>query len=446
MQTLTTEPTAEIERAPDTARASGAPMRILIASHSHPEVSNGGAEIAAFQLFQALRSRADCRAWFLGCDRNAEAGRLGAVLSQPFSDDEYIYGVGAFDWFKFANPDPRFRTEIERLFVELAPDVVHFHHYINFGVEAFCHLKRVRPDCRIVLTLHEYLAICHHFGQMVTKPHNTLCYQSGPARCQTCFPEVSRADFYLRRRYIERFFDLVDVFISPSQFLAERYLAWGVPADKMVVLENLMPPPGGAPADPPLAGPLRIGFFGQISSLKGIDVLFDTAAILATQEVSGISLEVHGDYRGQPPQFQAAFLERLGRAGSNIRFNGPYDRQRVDQLMQSVHAVVVPSVWWENSPVVIQEAIRNRRPVICSDVGGMAEKVRDGVDGFHFSVGNATALAALLQDLALDHAGLAKVRQKATAASPISSTVEDFLAVYEGTYCLRGGSASRFLP
>jgi glycosyltransferase involved in cell wall biosynthesis len=53
----------------------------------------------------------------------------------------------------------------------------------------------------------------------------------------------------------------------------------------------------------------------------------------------------------------------------------------------------VPSVWWENSPLVIQEAFFHRRPVICSDVGGMAEKVRDGVDGIHFRVGDAFSLA-----------------------------------------------------
>ena len=54
--------------------------------------------------------------------------------------------------------------------------------------------------------------------------------------------------------------------------------------------------------------------------------------------------------------------------------------------MSSVDWVVVPSIWWENSPLVIQEAFMHGRPVICSDIGGMAEKVNDGVDGLHFRV------------------------------------------------------------
>jgi glycosyltransferase involved in cell wall biosynthesis len=408
-------------------------LRILIASHSHPEVSNGGAEIAAFELFRSLRAREDCAAWFLGCDRTAGVDKPGAVLSQPFSDDEYIYATGAFDWFKFANPDPRFPQEMERLFLDLAPDVVHFHHYTNFGVEVFQHLKRVAPSCKIVLTLHEYLAICNHYGQMVTQGHRNLCYQATPARCQRCFPEIGKSDFFLRKLYIDRFFSLVDMFVSPSQFLAERYIAGGIPAEKMTVLENLMPEAAiTQAAQLPEDGTLRLGFFGQISSLKGIDVIFDAAALLAKDEVSAVSFEIFGDYRGQPAEFQTAFLERLAKAGANIRFNGPYDRLRVNQLMQSVHAILVPSVWWENSPVVIQEALRNKRPVICSDIGGMAEKIRDGVDGFHFAAGNPVALASLIRRMVENRAMLTGIAASLSGIPELVSGMEDYLVLYRG--------------
>ena len=216
-------------------------LRVLIASHGHPELSNGGAEIAAYQLFHGLKERGDCKTWFLGCDRDPSTDRVDVEFSQPFSDDEYIYTTREFDWFKFANLDVRFRGAFERLLLELKPNIVHLHHYINFGVEAIQHVKRALPSCTIVVTLHEYLAICHHFGQMITKGHRNLCYQSGPARCQKCFPAIGKSDFFLRKRYIERFFELVDIFISPSHFLADRYIEWGIPANKIVMLENLMP-------------------------------------------------------------------------------------------------------------------------------------------------------------------------------------------------------------
>ena len=411
--------------------APAAKLRLLIASHSHPEVTNGGAEIAAYQLFRALQNRDDMESWFLGCDRRAGTDKPGAVLTQPHSIHEYLYATNAFDWFKFANRDPRFPAEIEKLFLKIKPDIVHFHHYINFGVEIFAHLKRVVPTARIILTLHEYLAICHQYGQMVTKDHHNLCYQATPARCNSCFPAIDKSDFFLRKLYISRFLGLVDLFISPSHFLAERYIAWGIPADRITVVENLMPesiatPPAKLPAD----RTLRIGFFGQISSLKGIDVMFDAAAILAKDEDTPVSLEIFGDYRGQPPEFQAAFLARLEKAPPNLRFNGPYDRQRVNRLMQSVHAILVPSIWWENSPLVIQEALRNRRPVICSDIGGMAEKIRDGIDGYHFPAGNPVALASLIRQLAANRAEFSELAANLPGAPALISGIEDYLSLY----------------
>jgi glycosyltransferase involved in cell wall biosynthesis len=65
--------------------------------------------------------------------------------------------------------------------------------------------------------------------------------------------------------------------------------------------------------------------------------------------------------------------------------------------MQTVGWVVVPSIWWENSPVVIQEAMRAGTPLVVSDIGGMAEKVRPGVDGLHFTRGSVQDLARVLK-------------------------------------------------
>lgn len=377
------------------------PARILIASHSHPMLSKGGAEIAAYQLFKSLGEHPGYEASFLGCVRDQMNQKLGATISQPFTEREYLYSTGGFDWFKFSNPDSNFPKELRTLLRKLQPDIFHFHHYINFGVEAFLHVKETLPDCRIVVTLHEYLALCHHFGQMVTKQNKTLCYEATPLRCTNCFKDITPSDFFLRNTYIHRFFDLVDHFISPSHFLAERYIKWGIPAEKMSVIENVIPHPltSNKGVAEERSGPLRIGFFGQVSFLKGINVLFEAAEILEERECYDLVFEIFGDHSGQPPEFQADFLARLAKVGRNVKFHGPYDQNRVDQLMRSVDAILMPSIWWENSPVVIQEAMRNRKPIICSDIGGMAEKVRDGQDGFHFPVGNSVALASLLLKL-----------------------------------------------
>jgi len=120
----------------------------------------------------------------------------------------------------------------------------------------------------------------------------------------------------------------------------------------------------------------------------------------------------------------------MEKIGQNVRLNGPYDETRVDMLMQSVDVIIMPSVWWENSPLVIQEALRNGRPVICSDIGGMAEKVRDGIDGFHFHTGNAMALAALLKRLADDRQLLIDVTGTARKIHSMDAIIDAHLALY----------------
>lgn len=409
--------------------------RVLVATHSHPAISKGGAELAALRLFEGLQDHTGCEAFFLGCGREPGGGRSGSSITQPFGPNDFLYAAGGYDWFKFANHDERFPKDFAELLERTRPDVLHFHHYANFGVEAFLVAKRTLPECRIVLTLHEFQAICNHYGQMVTKQNRALCYESSLRDCTKCFPEFSRSDFFLRREYTRRFFDLVDLFIAPSRFLADRYIAWGLPAAKMVVLENVV---ADSPTPPPAArrggGIFQVGFFGQISFLKGIHVLLDAARILEDEEVDDIVVNIHGDHTNQPPEFQEDFLARLAKAGRNVRFHGAYDNHRVDGLMRGCDLVVLPSIWWENSPVVIQEARRNRVPIACSNIGGMAEKVVPGSDGWHFNVGSAPDLAMLLRSLAGDAAQMEAMRATIRPPAPSREGVAEHLGAYEALF------------
>ncbi len=405
------------------------PTRLLVASHGHPEITKGGPENAAYKLFAGLAGQPGVEAWFLGCGTLPGQG-AELCITQPFSAREYVHAPGTFNWFNFANRDPRLPRELERVLRELSPDVVHFHHYANLGVEAFEVVRRVLPEARIVLTLHEYLAICNHFGQMVTRGDLHLCRRASDVRCAACFPDIAASDFFLRRRYIQGFFELVDQFVSPSAFLARRYVEWGVPETKMAVIENLIPT--ATPAPPALAGAtLRVGFFGQISRLKGIEVMLRAAEQLGAERCETISFVIFGDYRNQPEIFRADLAKRLSAPGSNVIFHGPYEHDEVDSLMRSVDVVLMPSIWWENAPLVIEEALRNRRPVLCSDIGGMAEKVRDGLDGFHFRMGSAPALVELLRRLDQDRGLLAGLAETMRAPAPASGTLDAHLGLYQ---------------
>ncbi len=82
--------------------------------------------------------------------------------------------------------------------------------------------------------------------------------------------------------------------------------------------------------------------------------------------------------------------------------HGLYEPDEITRLMIDIDWIIVPSIWWENSPLVIQEAFKHKRPVICSDIGGMAEKVTDGVNGIHFRTRDPYSLANVIQEVVRD--------------------------------------------
>jgi glycosyltransferase involved in cell wall biosynthesis len=428
----------------DTAQSVGLPS-VLVMTHSHPRLTRGGAEISADALFEGLKARG-AASWFLGVGGPGSEARLGAALTQPFGPDDYLYSPAApFDYFKFANPDAQFPAALAELVGTLVPDIVHAHHYTRFGVECFGVIRRASPATRIVLSLHEYLAICHNNGQMVKTGNRTLCMEATPAACAQCFPQRAARDFFLRKRYIRMFFGDVDLFLAPSRFLAARYAEWGLPADRILVLEN-MPPrvegegraPAAALAADALFGAahaidgrrLRFGFFGQLSPMKGLPLLVEAAGILQAAGVDAARFEVFGDYSNQPLDYQAEAKAAMDGAGRNVVFHGRYENADVRRLMGRVDAVIVPSIWWENSPLVIQEAFSCGKPVICSNIGGMAEKVRDGVDGLHFEAGRARHLAEVLAGLAARPEILDRIASTVGRPPDASAALDAHLSAY----------------
>jgi len=422
------------------APPASAPLRVLVVGHMHPRVSRGGAEIAAYQMYATLREMPDVQAWFAGASGGKVAAPLGTWVFQPFGPDEFVLGDSAYDHWSHTSQAPHLGKEFRALLAELKPDIVHFHHFANIGVEAFLHVRQAAPQARIVLTLHEFLAICHHFGQMVRRPSLEFCHRASPRDCARCFPDRTENDFFLRQIYLQRFFGLVDHFISPSRFLADRYIDWGVEAARISVIENGQPPaptPGPTPGPPAApssrnASTLVVGFFGQLSVLKGVDVLLDAVEELTRDPptLRRIRIEIHGDASNQPPELREKVEARLKQGSALVAFRGAYDNSQVQRLMRQCDAVLVPSIWWENSPLVIQEAFSARRPVICSDIGGMAEKVRDGLDGFHFRARSGAALADLLRDLADDPDRLAALNDTITQPPTLAETVAATRSLY----------------
>jgi glycosyltransferase involved in cell wall biosynthesis len=343
-------------------------------------------------------------------------------LVDDASDEYFFYTDGYdYDWTFGTTHNKELYTKHLRAFLQaVEPDIVHLHHTMFLGYDVLREIRNSVPDAPIVYTLHEFMPICHRHGQMVRTTTEEPCLESSPRRCHECFPDISPQTFFMRKRFIQSHLDLVDVFVAPSVFLRDRYIDWGIPPEKIMVEEYGRTLTVGAVVDDARTTRNRFGYFGQITPFKGVQVVLEamqqllgstgeTDPLLRALEAAtaretddppavGLHVLIHGaNLDLQPGTFQNRVKELLEQTRDGVTFVGRYDHTQLARLMSNVDWVIVPSIWWENSPLVIQEAFHFRRPVICSDIGGMAEKVTHGVDGLHFRAGDAADLARTLE-------------------------------------------------
>jgi glycosyltransferase involved in cell wall biosynthesis len=377
--------------------------RIAIVSHSHPSVTKGGAEIAAYTLYSGLRALGVDAIFIAAC---AEDSRAKLSLA---SENEYAIFVRGdmFEHF-FQLGSARIGEELEAILRARRVQLVNFHHFTNLGLGA---LRRIRaiPGLKLAFTLHEFLAICFNHGQMVTSVGQRLCARETSSSCAACFPSMTRHDFIARKKLFLETLRGFDALISPSRFLAERFCEWGLDREKFSVIENGLAelPTCSASHNAETRSAWTFGFFGQINPFKGVDVILDAAEKLHKSKIANIKIRIHGNIIGQSEQFVSRFKDAC--SSGLVEYLGPYDNAGVARLMADCDYVMTPSRWWENSPVVIQEAFAVGCPVLCSGVGGMAEKVLDGVSGKHFRLGDAADLARCMIEAACDETYFALV-------------------------------------
>ncbi len=412
-------------------------QRILIIAHGHPDFNPGGAEIAAYSLFKEFDNLENCKPIFMARHDRTTIGHGGTPFSTCDTDGKEVLFYSrceSDDYFLCSQPYKRHIWQYFREFLEdFKPSIVHFHHYLHLGIELIREVRKYSNTVPIVMTLHEYLAICHNSGQMVKTEDQKLCIKASHADCHKCFPDKTPEDFFLRESYLKSFFKLVDKFISPSEFLIKRYIAWGLPRDRIILLENgqvLSNTEVNETSDVNLHA--HFAFFGQLSTFKGLEILFEAFELLPKKVKNIITLDIYGsNLNYQPEKFQVYFASKLKKHNKRVRFHGSYRVEEIDKLMTKIGWVIIPSIWWENSPLVIQESFKNGRPVICSDIGGMAEKVQNGVTGMHFRTRDPLDLADKITEAANNPQLWSEVSSNIVAPPSIKETANYHLDLYD---------------
>lgn len=417
-------------------------MRVLIVSHGHPAFSIGGAEMASHNLFRGINAGGDAEAFYLA--RAAAPLRRHAetpLLALRQSEREVFLHADAWEplWLSNGALDDLAGAFAQYL-AQVRPDVVHFHHVIGLGVEAILQVRRLLPHAAIVVTFHEYLSICLNHGQMVKTTRNTLCRQATPADCAACFPQHGAGTIFQRELFLKDHFALADAYVSPSRFLIQRYVDWGLPEEKFHFIENELN--SGTPAPPRPLPPggrrNRLGFFGQVTEFKGLHVLLDAISRVPRGVWGDASLCIFGgNLENQPDAFRTRFATLMEAAGRRARFFGSYRAEELPRLMGQVDWAVVPSIWWENSPLVIQEAFLHRRPLIVSDIGGMAEKVAHDVDGLQFRAGSPEDLADCLARALGDGDLWQRLSDAAPRPPDLARFAADHMDLYRATLAAR---------
>jgi glycosyltransferase involved in cell wall biosynthesis len=363
--------------------------------------------------------------------------------------------------------DPRMAEVLAGVLDRWKPDLLHVQGLQFVGGVSALRAAAAR-GVPIVMTLHEYWLLCPRAGLMYDVA-GRACETATPADCARCvdiypidrlrwgdarhggeaaagqggrpdaadkpaqgrFAELGNRRWFARALAqrevdLEPLRHLVGRFIAPSRFLLERFVAAGWPREKLVHADYGFPP---LEADAwrahraPRGGLLRAGFVGTPSDYKGVEVF--AGAVARLPPGTPLRATIHGHLDWFPEV--AARLAALAARTPALTLAGPFDAARRDEVLGTLDLLVVPSLWWENSPLTIHEAWQRGIPVLASDRGGMAELLAQG-GGAAFPPGDEAALAGLLARAAREPALLAGWR---ASIPPVRAIEEDVRLVEE---------------
>ena len=404
-------------------------MRIVQVVNGLPPEYLGGTETYAAVLAQELARQGHTVSVFARCAHSEQPDYQVETTTVEHVEITWVNNTlrksKTFpDSYENENIAARFGAVLDRF----QPDIVHFQHLVYLSTT--CVREAVQRRIPVVMTLHDYWLICQR-GRFL-KPDLSVCPGQTDTGCAQCFhhlldpkmsalhrwlkpllgqqswlreqgrrwygkravsrsvPLAAQQQIQARMTHIRALCESVSLFLAPSRFLREQFVAFGIPPEKILFHECGLRTDAIRPAPKALIPqknggkrPLIFGYIGVVDPVKGVHLLVE-----AFQTLPQAELRIYGGEAAYAPYpDEKRFRSRL--AGSaRIRCMGRYEQHELGRILAEVDVVVVPSIWYENAPLVIREAFLAHTPVITADFGGMREWVRDGVDGLLFEPRN----------------------------------------------------------
>jgi glycosyltransferase involved in cell wall biosynthesis/MoaA/NifB/PqqE/SkfB family radical SAM enzyme len=426
-------------------------MRILQVIHGYPLRYNAGSEVYTQTLCHGLAERNEVHVFTREEDSFSPdyALRHEADRDDPRVALHIVNMARSRDRYRHVGVDQRFAEVLD----QVRPEIVHIGHLNHLSTSLMA--EAAAREIPILYTLHDYWVMCPRGQFMQMHPERpdelwSACDGQEDRKCaQRCYaryfsgaPEEQEEDIRhwsgwvaRRMKHMREMAELVDLFIAPAHYLYRRYRdAFGLPEGKLHYLdygfdlERLM----GRQRRPEAA--FTFGYIGTHIPAKGIHHLIEAFGRLRGEA----RLRIWGRPRGQDTEALKELARRLPKGlAERIEWLPEYRNQDiVREVFDQVDAIVVPSVWVENSPLVIHEAQQVRVPVITANVGGMAEYVHHEVNGLLFEHRNVLALAEQMQRFVDDPTLARRLGQRGYASSSSGDvpSIRDHVIAIESLY------------
>jgi glycosyltransferase involved in cell wall biosynthesis len=358
---------------------------------------------------------------------------------------------------------PAVRKTLDEVLREIAPDIVHVTHLINHTAVLLEAVEALGVPA--VATFTDFFGFCYNNkletadgslcgGPNARRTNCVACHLKARSRQADAAPLERALDAGLWCSVAARALDAVHRFprvrdtpvagmvadlkqrpailaaryakyraaIAPTRFLRDAYVANDIAVPITDIHFGVDFPRSPKPARPPDA-PIRFGFIGQLAPHKGTDILIDAFCRLPP---GAAELRIHGP-EDQDPDYTARLKAR---SGPGVSFLGTFPHAQLAEVMAGLDFLVIPSRWYENSPLVLLNALASHTPVVVADVAGMTELVEAGRNGFVFARGSVDALEQVLRAIVERPAEALALTQTTTYPKTTRAMTEETFAVY----------------